>query len=128
MNLSKIRARGYDSLYSKREAKSKGGTQFDEFVIYDPRQAIARYVVRYKTLAINDPRIAQMAAETAARQNGNFARIRLSPSKDYAGDAPEDIHFRIAESQFYRMTSDRSLKVRRLCTARAQMRTKERFS
>ena len=40
-----------------------------------------------------------------------MARIPLVPNRDYAGGTPEDFLFRIAESQFYRMTTNSSLKV-----------------
>ena len=49
MTLEKIRAEGFDSILAPRDSKSTGGVLYDEFVIYDPDQAIPRYIIHYRT-------------------------------------------------------------------------------
>ena len=49
LTLEKIRAEGFDSILAPRDSKSTGGVLYDEFVIYDPDQAIPRYIIHYRT-------------------------------------------------------------------------------
>jgi len=48
MNLETIKNLGYDSIFAPRDTRNQGGVLFDEFVIYDPRQAYPRYIINYK--------------------------------------------------------------------------------
>ncbi|XP_065567072.1 uncharacterized protein LOC136031431 isoform X2 [Artemia franciscana] len=48
MNLETIKNLGYDSIFAPRDTRNQGGVLFDEFVIYDPRQAYPRYIISYK--------------------------------------------------------------------------------
>lgn len=49
LNLEKIRADGFDSVFAPRDSKATGGVMYDEFVIYDPDQALPRYIIHYRT-------------------------------------------------------------------------------
>lgn len=49
--------------------------------------------------------------EDQASQNGGVCRIPLLPSFEFQGFCPEECHFRMAESQFLRMTKNRNKKV-----------------
>ncbi|KAH9314793.1 hypothetical protein KI387_023420, partial [Taxus chinensis] len=104
MDRDQIRRKGYDSLFSKRGSGERGGTQYDEYVIYNPHQAIPRYIVHYKNQ--HDPQALQ-----AYNFQNNITRISYEPSLTFSGDNPGEYHFRQAESQFYRMSSRHSQKV-----------------
>ncbi|GLJ15080.1 hypothetical protein SUGI_0246490 [Cryptomeria japonica] len=107
MDRDQIRRKGYDSLFSKRGGKGTGGTLYDEYVIYNPHQAIPRYIVHYKNQ--HDPQALQ-----AHNFQNNITRIAYEPSLTFNGDSPGEYHFRQAESQFYRMSSRRNQKVRKV--------------
>lgn len=47
LSLDTIRHEGYDSVYAPRDTKRLGGVMHDEFVIFDPDQALPRYIVYY---------------------------------------------------------------------------------
>ena len=47
LTLEKIRHEGYDSVFAPRDTKSYGGVMHDEFVIFDPDQALPRYIIHY---------------------------------------------------------------------------------
>lgn len=107
LNKMKINKKGYDSLFSKREGIATGGTMYDEFVVYDPYQAITRYIVHYKNLSV-DP-AAMPPSPISADQN--LTRIQYKMSPNFTEDSPAEYHFRLAESQFFRMSSRMEYKV-----------------
>lgn len=47
LNLERIAALGFDSVYAPRNTKTTAGVLFDEFVVYHRDQAIPRYCVTY---------------------------------------------------------------------------------
>jgi hypothetical protein len=47
LSLKKIRDEGFDSVFAPRNSKATGGVLNDEFVIYDPDQAIPRYIIHF---------------------------------------------------------------------------------
>ncbi|GLJ17149.1 hypothetical protein SUGI_0296770 [Cryptomeria japonica] len=106
MDKQQINKKGYDSLFSKRDGKGKGGTLYDEFVVYDPYQAIPRYIVHYKNLAF-DP----AAISWPISVDRNLTRVQYEMSQNFTGDTPAEYHFRLAESQFFRMSSRNDYKV-----------------
>eukprot|EP01018_Ginkgo_biloba_P039082 Gb_32246 [translate_table: standard] len=105
MDLEKIKKKGYDSLFSKRGGRGTGGTFYDEYVVYNPYQAIPRYIVHYKNQHI-DPQ-----ALNAHHFPHNLTRIPYLPSSTFNVDDAAEYHFRQAESQFYRMSSGGNHKV-----------------
>ena len=48
LTLEKIRSEGFDSVFAPRNSKSTGGVLYDEFIIYDPDQALPKYIIHYK--------------------------------------------------------------------------------
>ena len=113
LDKEKINKKGYDSLFSKREGKETGGTLYDEFVVYDPHQAIPRYIVHYKNLNFDPASMPQSQFST----DQNLTRIEYHMSSHFSGDSPAEYHFRLAESQFFRMSSRNDHKVNQLSTA-----------
>ena len=47
LNLEKIRQEDFDSVFAPRDTKSSGGVINDEFVIFDPDQALPKYIIHY---------------------------------------------------------------------------------
>ncbi|KAJ1495014.1 hypothetical protein T484DRAFT_2272450 [Baffinella frigidus] len=48
VDLSAVQNAGYDSVFAPREGdRSAGGVLFDEYIVYDPAQAIPRYIVHF---------------------------------------------------------------------------------
>ena len=47
LSLNKIRDEGFDSVFAPRDSKATGGVLNDEFVIYDPDQALPRYIIHF---------------------------------------------------------------------------------
>jgi len=48
LTLEKIRQEGFDSVFAPRDTHTSGGVFNDEFVIYDPDQALPKYIIHYK--------------------------------------------------------------------------------
>ncbi|PAA67692.1 hypothetical protein BOX15_Mlig002508g1 [Macrostomum lignano] len=40
---------GYDSVFAQRASRKTRGVLYDEFVVYDPRQAAPRYLIKFRT-------------------------------------------------------------------------------
>lgn len=104
MDINKLHVLGYDSLFAKRGTQQQGGVCNDEFVVYDPNQAIVRFIVHYEetdcslsTLATTlQPKMGNLGAPT-------FTKYDLLPSKRGVKTDSEEFHFRLAESQFLRL-------------------------
>lgn len=109
-----IRSKMYDSVFSIRNSKGSGGTQFDEYVVYESNQAIPRYVVYYKNLECNALELQTIFQNKA---NLEFERRTLdaSPSpSSFKGVTSDELHFRFAEAQFLRMSNNKQHKVSQL--------------
>ncbi|XP_076365925.1 NFX1-type zinc finger-containing protein 1-like [Tachypleus tridentatus] len=106
MTLQKLKTRGYDSLYAQRGTKTSGGVLNDEYVIYNPHQALPKYIISYETV---DPESLplQGSLERAAmkKTKPDIVHHKIKPKRSVNFNDPLDIHFRIAESQFLRLLS-----------------------
>ena len=90
-----VREAGFDSVFAPRNTKDVGGVSFDEHIVYDPDQAVPRYIVHFGkyTHSVSRPKLG----------SGNtFARHELVPSRTFDPNNHMDMHFRIAESHFMR--------------------------
>ncbi|KAI5066362.1 hypothetical protein GOP47_0018986 [Adiantum capillus-veneris] len=103
--------KNYDSVFSVRNSKASGGTEFDEYVIYNPDQALPKYVVHYKNMDSN----ALTLQTLQNKANLAFERrvLDASPSS-YKGDTIDEMHFRFAEAQFFRMSTNKIRKVKKV--------------
>jgi len=107
----KLRQKGCDSMSLQKREESRPF----EHVIFNPDQAIPRFMVSYKVVNIQVLAEAHefvRFGEAQAFRNGGVCRLPLLPSLHVRGLTPEDCHFRIAESQFFRMSQNRKMKVR----------------
>jgi hypothetical protein len=98
VDLKKVREQGFDSVFAVRDSVASGGVKFDEYIIYNHRLALPRYIVHY-IRGCHLPRPPQnLAAGT---------RHVLKPVKNYDPTSPEQVLYRLAESQFLRMLANR---------------------
>ncbi len=97
VNLEKIRRAGFDSVFAVRDSVASGGVKFDEFIIYDHRLALPRYIVHYDR-GCHLPRPPQALAVGK--------RHVLKPVRNYDPSSPEQVLYRLAESQFLRMLAN----------------------
>ncbi|XP_065583318.1 uncharacterized protein LOC136042298 [Artemia franciscana] len=101
MTYNTIRSLGYDSLFAPRDTKSAGGVLFDEFVIYDPRQAYPRYIINFKAT--------QMGVPVGSILSAKFQKHEIYPSRYFNPSNELDYHFRVAEAQFRRLCQNRDV-------------------
>ena len=104
LNLAAVRKQGYDSVFSMRNSRDTQGTQYDEYIVYDPRQAIPRYIVHYDNLNCSDLEVQRLGL---SKSNVDFERriLKASSSSGFSGFTADELHYRFAESQFLRMCS-----------------------
>ncbi|XP_065567081.1 uncharacterized protein LOC136031433 isoform X2 [Artemia franciscana] len=101
MNYNTIKSLGYYSLFAPRDTKSAGGVLFDEFVIYDPRQAYPRYIINFKAT--------QMGVPLGSILSAKFQKYEIYPSRYFNPSNELDYHFRVAEAQFRRLCQNRDV-------------------
>lgn len=107
MTQKKLTDEGYDSLFAKRGTKETGGVLYDEFVVFNPKQAIPRYIVHYEKMdctgLINN-------IDKALMPGGQkmVTHNILPPKRARSFDAME-MHFCLAESQFSRLMMRRKM-------------------
>ena len=103
MTLQKLKTKGYDSLFARRDTKSTGGVLYDEFVVYDPHQALPRYIIHYScnSFGASQP----IPSGTAGRlvKAATFQHHHIKPKRAVDPNDPLEHEFRMAESQFSRM-------------------------
>ena len=98
IDLTTLKTRGYDSVFAPRNTVQSGGVQHDEYVIFNPAQALPRYVIHYKSHSVDN--ILQLELGATA----TVERHTLVPKREFDPSDPLDMHFRLAESQFLRLT------------------------
>ncbi|PAA46420.1 hypothetical protein BOX15_Mlig016543g4 [Macrostomum lignano] len=87
---------GYDSLFAPRNTKSTGGVLFDEYVIFDPRQAVPQYVIHYSNLA----ELPVMSLPPSAENH--VLKIRPDRYKTDS-DSCKALHFASVQSEYLRI-------------------------
>ena len=87
-----------------RNSRGTQGTQYDEYIVYDRRQAIPRYIVHYDNLKCGDLEVQTLGL---SESNVDFERrmLNASSSSGFSGFTADEVHYRFAESQFLRMCS-----------------------
>ena len=101
MTSKKLSDEGYDSLFAKRGTKETGGVLYDEFVVFNPKQAIPRYVIHYDKMDFTGL-ISNVGKALMPTGQKMVKHSILPPKRDRTFDALE-VHFALAESQFLRM-------------------------
>ena len=108
MTLQKLKGMGYDSLFASRDTRGTGGVLYDEFVVYDKDQALPRYIVHYRQVGFHVDVTSGYNLERNALKSSQPTVHHLTPKREISADDPLDHHFRIAESQFSRMSQHQS--------------------
>eukprot|EP00667_Euglena_gracilis_P000085 EG_transcript_85 len=90
-----VQAKGYDSVFAPRGTRATGGVLHDEFVVYDARQAVVKYVVHYETLETSS--LCLLPTSSSSHEVH-----KIKPSRAYDPNNQLDRHFRIAEGAFQR--------------------------
>jgi hypothetical protein len=99
----KLRREHFDSVYAIRNSKSSGGVENDEFVIFDPRQAIVRYIVHYTMADGMEKTNILSLAKISATMNQNVIKTNVKSTRTFDINNPYESHYRNAESHFLRM-------------------------
>jgi len=104
MTYAKIRAEGYDSLFAKRGTKETGGVLNDEFVVFNPKQAIPRYIVHYDKMDCTRLSNTALMPTSQTMVTHNI----LPPGRARSFDDLE-MHFCLVQSHFSRLMTKRNL-------------------
>eukprot|EP00961_Rhodomonas_salina_P294831 3934898-Rhodomonas_salina.1 len=99
MDRDKVWRKGFDSVFAPRGSKQTGGVENDEFVVYDPRQAMVKYVVHFHSVELQNAPCLLPGGENAL----SIVRHTLKPKREFNLHDSHDMHFRIVESQFLRL-------------------------
>eukprot|EP01025_Chloroclados_australasicus_P014189 TRINITY_DN16640_c0_g3_i1.p2 TRINITY_DN16640_c0_g3~~TRINITY_DN16640_c0_g3_i1.p2 ORF type:complete len:250 (-),score=19.45 TRINITY_DN16640_c0_g3_i1:614-1363(-) len=101
---------GFDSLFAERGTEGRGGVLFDEYVFYSKYQVMPRYIIYFERKGI-----LEMSAELPFVVKSNTFKPGIYPlktkSKTKFDSSSEALHYRYAESQFYRMCQGSHFKV-----------------
>ena len=101
----RLHAERFDSVFAPRGTKGTGGVVNDEFVVFDERQAVVKYVIHYSTSAMGLPQSTKMSrlggAASAAGQP--FQKVKLTPDRSVKLNDPLEYVYRVAEGHFHRM-------------------------
>jgi hypothetical protein len=100
-----LRSQGFDSVFAPRDTKASGGVLNDEFVVFDPRQAVVEYVIHYSTVSSSTAGLlGTNFGQPAVGVTGQaFRKVRMEPGRTINTDDPLEFIYRLAEGHFYRM-------------------------
>eukprot|EP00045_Choanoeca_perplexa_P019434 m.2836 g.2836 ORF g.2836 m.2836 type:complete len:1937 (-) comp4132_c0_seq1:121-5931(-) len=94
---SKVARYGYQAVFGKRDTREAGGVMFDEYIVFNPAQAVPKYIVEFE-------RTGFQGSGWNVSCSKPFELQRLPGVTRYISDTPEEKAYRYAESQYYRMT------------------------
>ncbi|XP_046847641.1 NFX1-type zinc finger-containing protein 1-like [Xenia sp. Carnegie-2017] len=100
LNKKKLRSQNCDSVYAPRGT----AVMNDEFVIFDPDQALPQYIVHYsisKDVLPPSPSI---------HTTESFSIKKMHPSREVNFQDPFEMYYHFAESHFRRMSANSSLQ------------------
>ena len=105
VHLDKVRKGGFDSVYAKRGTRNHGGVEYDEFIIYDQRLALPKYIVHF-----GNGSGGMSSRRTPAAQVGQ--KIELKSRKEaVAPDAFLASHYDRACTQFREMIGNTAANI-----------------
>jgi len=106
MSYAKLRYEGYDSLFAKRGTKDTGGVLNDEFVVFNPKQAIPRYIVHYVKMDCTGLSSTGKALMPAGQ---TMMKHNILPPKRARSFDEMEMHFCLVQSHFSRMMRMRNM-------------------
>ena len=95
MNIQKLRQKGYDSIYAPRHT----AVQNDEYVVFNPDQALPIYIIHYD---YNKVPVLQ-ATQILSTNKQNITRINVQPSRNQNPADAKQANFMKVEAIFYRL-------------------------
>jgi len=98
-----LRRKGFDSVFAPRGTRQTGGVENDEYIVYDPRQALVKYIIHYEKTSL-DVLPAHLSASSG------IVKHELRPKREFDPNNHLDTHFRIVESHFLRLCQTRGLQ------------------
>jgi Poly(ADP-ribose) polymerase catalytic domain len=101
LNLAKIRQEGFDSVFAPRGTHNTGGVINDEFVIFDPDQAMPRYIIFYSVTPFQGMATKPLSALTD--QAFNVKTMQATRHVDL--NDPFKPHYDNAFTMFYKVTT-----------------------
>jgi hypothetical protein len=101
--LEKLRREEFDSVYAIRNSKDTGGVENDEYVVFDPRQAIVRYIIHYKMGNLSDTSHAMHLAKLSATLAEDSFVKNVKVTREFNMDDPLEFNCKSAESHFLQM-------------------------
>ena len=101
MNAARLHAMRFDSLMAPRGSDVKN----DEFVVYNPDQALPKFLIHYK---IGDGSVRPLVPSALATK---MEKHSIVPKRSFKLDDPLEMHLRIVESQFTRLANKYSRAV-----------------
>ncbi|XP_028413034.1 NFX1-type zinc finger-containing protein 1-like [Dendronephthya gigantea] len=100
LNKQRLRSERCDSVYAPRGSAVKN----DEFVIFDPDQALPQYIIHFSTTGKSVP------PSPTPLTTQPFLRKKMQPSRAVNFTDPFQIYYNIAESHFRRMAAMANLQ------------------
>ncbi|KAJ1488912.1 hypothetical protein T484DRAFT_1781991 [Baffinella frigidus] len=105
VDLAAVQKAGYDSVFAPRGGdRGAGGVLFDEFIVYDPAQAIPRFIVHFGACpALGD---AGASWRHPATTLGARVTVRTLTAREVNADnsnSPEVTHYNMAYAQYHRL-------------------------
>ena len=88
-----ISSMGYDSVYAAAGTLVKN----DEFVVYDPDQALPAYIIHYKQSSV-----LTLPASPIIRATAPFKKTVVKPRRTLSDKDPHEFIYMLAERQFYK--------------------------
>ena len=106
-----VRAAGFDSVYASRGSRDKSGVQYDEMMVYDPAQAIPRYVLHIGGSGSKG----QASWRSPAKRVSAGAMVRELKEKELGvTDSKELDEFNKAVGQYMRLMEGQSCHVKQV--------------
>ena len=96
VDLAKVHGAGFDSVCAPRGGSmTAAGVKYDEYIVYDPDQAIPRYIVHFGKYAAG-------AAQPRIASGAQYVCHELTPQRHFDPKNELDAHFRLCESHLLR--------------------------
>ena len=96
-------AKVFDSIFIYFQ--NKGGVFHDEFVVYNPKQALAKYIINFER--ITHLETVQLAFRSLS---ADYCEREMLRSRDFTS-SEDEVYFRVAEAQFLRLIHPHNAQV-----------------
>ena len=107
-----VRKAGFDSVYARRDGNmASGGVKFDEMIVYDPHQALPRYIVHFSS-AGPEPVNAKWGTNARSLCGGGMVwEVKATKLPQLGAESQELFQFNFAVGQLYRLLKTQAIDV-----------------